>query len=256
MLLFILFLALLPAVFWFFVFLREEKFDQVPKKLITKIFILGGLSGLLAVLFELGLALFFPDGATKAVFETEGVPRLVFGTAVFALLLTISAAAIEEVVKIYTVKWFAYDSISFNQVVDGAVLGVSAGLGFATLENIGYFLEASAEGFATLTIVFIVRALATTLLHAITAGIAGYYLGKAKFSNDKEVFWIGLMSAVLIHATFNILLFSGLVLGLVINIVLLIGMLVFLLRRIDSNEAQVIWKLVIFRKSGPPVSSL
>lgn len=250
MLLLILFLAIVPAIFWFFVFLREEKFDPIPKKLITKVFVIGALSGLLAVLLELIFALFFPVSATKAVFEPNDVQKLAFMTAVFALLITIGAAAIEELVKIYTVKWFAYDNFQFNQVVDGAVLGVSAGLGFATLENIGYFLGVARADFGTFVAVFVVRFLATTLLHALTTGVAGYYLGEAKFSTDKGVFWEGLLAAVLIHATFNILLFSGMVLGLVINIILLVTMLVFLIKRMDSTEAQTIWRLVIFRKKS------
>ncbi len=246
----ILLLAFLPTIFWFFVFLREEKFDSIPKKLITKVFIIGALSGFLAVLLEFILALVFPRDAVGAVFATESAGRLAFGTAIFALILTIGAAAIEELIKGYTVKWFAYDSVSFNQVVDGAVLGVSAGLGFATLENFGYFLGAYYEkGLGTLTVVFIVRFLATTLLHALTSGIVGYYLGKAKFSTDKKVFWEGLAAAILIHSTFNILLFSGVVLGLLINVALLIFVLVFLLRRMESGEAQTIWKLIVFRKN-------
>ena len=248
MLLLILFLAIIPAIFWFFVFLREEKFDAIPKKLITKVFVIGALSGLLAVILEFIAALFFPTSAIKAVFSPNELQKLVFSTAVFALILTICAAAIEELVKIYTVKWFAYDNFQFNQVVDGAVLGVSAGLGFATLENVGYFLGAAKEDLGTFLAVFVVRFLATTLLHALTTGIVGYYLGKAKFSTDKGVFWEGLLAAILIHATFNILLFSGLVLGLVINIILLIVMLVFLIKRMDSTEAQTIWKLVVFRR--------
>ena len=248
MLLLILFLALIPAIFWFFVFLREEKFDAIPKKLITKVFVIGALSGLLAVVFEFSLVLFFPSSASRAVFDSKEIVKLAFSTAVFALIITICAATIEEIVKIYTVKWFAYDNTQFNQVVDGAVLGVSAGLGFATLENIGYFLSVANEDFGTFTTVFVVRFLATTLLHALTTGIAGYYLGKAKFSIEKGVFWEGLLAAILIHATFNILLFSGLLIGLLLNIALLVLMLAFLLRRMDSAEAQTIWKLVVFRR--------
>ncbi len=248
MLFLILLLATIPAIFWFFVFLREEKFDAIPKKLITKVFVIGALSGLLAVVFEFVLVLFFPASATRAVFEPDEIQKLAFSTAVFALIITICAAAIEELVKIYSVKWFAYDNFQFNQVVDGAVLGVSAGLGFATLENIGYFLGVADKDFGTFLTVFVVRFLATTLLHALTTGIAGYYLGKAKFSTDKGVFWEGLLAAILIHATFNILLFSGLVLGLLLNIVLLVVMLAFLIRRMDSTEAQTIWKLVVFRR--------
>lgn len=188
MLLLILFLALLPTTFWFFIFLREEKFDPIPKKLITKVFLIGALSGLLAGLLEIAITFVFPEEVGKAVFATEEIGRLAFSTAIFALILTIISAAIEEIVKIYSVKWFAFDSVQFNQVVDGAVLGISAGLGFATIENLGYFLAASENGFVPLIIVFIVRFLATTLLHAIATGIAGYYLGKAKFGGNKGIF--------------------------------------------------------------------
>lgn len=216
-------------------------------------FILGGISGLVAAIFELLLIFLFPKG-TSEYFNQIGPKSITDSLAFWMILATVIFAAIEEILKIYVVKWFAYDKLEFNQVVDGAILGVSAGLGFATLENLGYFTGTLlTTGIVGLFLVFIVRFLASTLLHALTTGISGYYLGKAKFSTKKFVFKEGLIAAILIHATFNILILTGSLVGLLLDIFLLIGVFIFLMRKIESSEAQTIWKLVYFRrtKSAP-----
>ena len=146
--------------------------------------------------------------------------------------------------KITVVKQFAFHHYHFRQVVDGAIFGISVSLGFATLENLGYFVETSTEGdFASLILVFFLRFFASTLLHVLTTGISGYYLGKAKFSRNKAAFWQGLIAAILIHAAFNLFLFGGII-GVALNIIFLVIIFVFLTRRMESVEAQTIWGLV------------
>lgn len=246
-LLILLFLAFLPTIFWFVVFLHEEKFDPIPKRLITKIFIFGGLSAVVAIIINLVVILPLPDHIRTTFFNLEKVKTLGSDLAIIVVVLTILLAFIEEIIKIFAVKIFAYKDPRFNQVVDGAVLGVSAALGFATLENLFYFFEALEKGVAMLIVVFILRFLATTLLHATATGISGYFLGKEKFTGEKGVFFKGLFAAMLTHATFNLFLLGGLV-GIILELVFLVTMFTFLLRRMESAEAQTIWKLIPFRR--------
>lgn len=249
LLIFIPILAFLPAIFWILIFLREEKYDPISKKLIIKMFILGAAGGILAVILELSAISPLPKTIATVFLEPGKIKTLDFNLAIAVVALTIILAAIEEIVKLAILRWNAFDSLQFNQVVDGAVLGISVALGFATFENLGYFFQAFVVGGAsTLVMVFLARFLATTLLHALATGIAGYFLGKEKFSGNKAFLWYGLVVAILIHSIFNIFLLTLTVLGLLLVIGFLIGVFIFLIRRMGSVEAQTIWRLVPFRK--------
>ena len=146
----------------------------------------------------------------------------------------------EEIVKLLAVRLYAYRSDDFRQVIDGAIFGAVAGLGFATAENLGYIISNFGEQGAG--IVFI-RALAGPG-HVVYSAFAGYYLGLARFDPDNAgpIIVKGLLIAVLLHGTYNSMLgilgsIGGL--GLIIPfIVIFLGGALLLLRR----------KLVRYRK--------
>jgi RsiW-degrading membrane proteinase PrsW (M82 family) len=134
----------------------------------------------------------------------------VVGTIVFFYLVV---APIEETVKLLAVRLWAYEHAGFDAVVDGAVYGAIAGLGFATIENVLYigrqYLAAEAAGAGVIG-----RSVGTTVLrslagpgHVIYSAIAGYYLGLAKFNpRDAGPLVVkGLVIAALIHGTYNTL---------------------------------------------------
>lgn len=111
------------------------------------------------------------------------------------------------------VRLYAYEDERFAAVVDGAVYGAVAGLGFATIENAVYISRAVGEvGGLSLGLDLIgiggditaVRALAGPG-HVVYSGFAGYYLGLAKFNpGDRGPIVVkGLVVAALIHATYN-----------------------------------------------------
>ncbi|MFB6297136.1 MAG: PrsW family intramembrane metalloprotease [Salinirussus sp.] len=120
---------------------------------------------------------------------------------------------VEETVKLLAVRLYAYSRPAFNCVIDGAVYGAVAGLGFATVENslfiarqvgeLGMSISAAeligAGGTVTVT-----RALAGPG-HVIYSAVAGYYLGLAKFNpGDRGPIVVkGLLIAAVIHATYN-----------------------------------------------------
>ena len=142
---------------------------------------------------------------------------------------------VEETVKWLAVRIYAYRSPRFNAVIDGAVYGAVAGLGFATIENALYITDAvnspiignilGAGGGITPA-----RALAGPG-HVIYSAYAGYYLGLAKFNPDRAgpIVVKGLLIAALIHATYNTLTvvpaLASVILG-VPNFVTLLGFVV------------------------------
>ncbi|MEF8863062.1 MAG: PrsW family intramembrane metalloprotease [Haloarculaceae archaeon] len=132
------------------------------------------------------------------------------GTVVMFFLVV---GPVEETVKLLAVRLYAYDRPTFDCVIDGAVYGAMAGLGFATVENslfitrqvgdlgmgVGLVELIGAGGGITA-----VRALAGPG-HVIYSAVAGYYLGLAKFNpeNRGPIVLKGLLIAAFIHATYN-----------------------------------------------------
>ncbi len=132
----------------------------------------------------------------------------------FALYFYLVVAPVEEFVKWLAIRLWAYESARFDAVIDGAVYGAIAGLGFATIENALYIgqqylaaVEAGAGVLGRTAGTAVLRTLAGPG-HVIYSGIAGYYLGLAKFNREQfaPVALKGLLIATLIHGTYNSLI--------------------------------------------------
>ncbi|MFB6107006.1 MAG: PrsW family intramembrane metalloprotease [Halobacteriaceae archaeon] len=159
---------------------------------------------LLGILFA-GFAAEF-NSAVEPAFRRLGTP---VGLVLFFYL---AVGPVEETVKWLAIRLYAFRRPAFATVVDGAVYGAMAGLGFATIENALYitreFVTASGVGgaLAVSTIqIAAVRSFAGPG-HVIYSGFAGYYLGLAKFNpeNRGPIVVKGLLVAALIHATYNV----------------------------------------------------
>ena len=121
---------------------------------------------------------------------------------------------VEETVKLLAVRLYAYRDDRFSAVIDGAVYGAVAGLGFAFIENALFITrqvdgEIAGLGVGTALIgagggITAVRALAGPG-HVIYSAFAGYYLGLAKFNpaHRGPLVVKGLLVAAVIHATYN-----------------------------------------------------
>jgi RsiW-degrading membrane proteinase PrsW (M82 family) len=130
-----------------------------------------------------------------------------------ALYFFLVVGPVEEFVKWLAVRLSAYRSEEFHAVIDGAVYGAVAGLGFATIENAIYitrvYLDVAQVGVnvvpATVGIAS-VRLLAGPG-HVIYSAFAGYYLGLAKFNPESRgpIVVKGLLIAALVHGTYNTL---------------------------------------------------
>jgi len=145
------------------------------------------------------------NGLLRPLFGPLGIVGLV-------LFFFLVVGPVEETVKLLAVRLYAYTDARFDAVIDGAVYGAVAGLGFATIENALYIarnvdLAAVTLGPAVIGAgdgIAAVRALAGPG-HVIYSGIAGYYLGLAKFNpeNRGPIVIKGLLIAALVHALYN-----------------------------------------------------
>ena len=163
------------------------------------------------------LALTFLLGVLTAGFAAvlNSVLQPFFGALGFLgliLFFYLVVGPVEETVKLLAVRLYAYNDERFAAVVDGAVYGAVAGLGFATIENALYISRTIGEVTVPLGLELIgigsditaTRALAGPG-HVIYSAFAGYYLGLAKFNaGDRGPIVVkGLIIAALIHATYN-----------------------------------------------------
>ncbi len=131
----------------------------------------------------------------------------VASTVVFLYLVV---GPVEEGVKLLAVRLHAFRSGQFDAVIDGAVYGAVAGLGFATIENALYITQAL-DAWGHLPIVAAIGDTAAVRAlvgpgHVIYSAIAGYHLGLAKFNPRYAGPLVikGLGVAAVIHATYNL----------------------------------------------------
>lgn len=226
--------AILSAAAWSYMFLRRDRFEPEPRWLLFRLFIGGAVAAVAAgaangLAFELGVS----EGA----------------------IVILVAPPVEETLKIVAVFILAYGSRHFTQLVDGAVYGVSLGLGFAVVENISYAVEFGASTLAA-------RSLFIPVGHALFTGVSGLYLARMKFDGRRDLAVLGLGIAVLLHAMWNaptalsLILASDwfLTLGFIV-LALEIAVLVRFLKRMSSPEAQALRRLVQVGHLDEPVSS-
>ena len=172
--------GLLPTVFWLLFFLREDRNRPSGWK-IFEIFIFGG--------FLSAIAAIAAESAVKYYFLAS------LGLALFSPVALFIFAAIEETAKFGSVLILTKRGKRIRQPIDGMIYMITAGLGFAALENIFGLLG---SGNALVEII-VMRFIGATLLHALASGFVGFYWMKGKLFR-------GLAAATLLHTAFNILI--------------------------------------------------
>ncbi|NHN42009.1 PrsW family intramembrane metalloprotease [Halorubellus sp. JP-L1] len=155
------------------------------------------------------LAFLFASFAAVVNTAAEGVFFAFGGFGVVAYYLFVVAPG-EEIVKLLAVRFHAYGDGRFDAVVDGAVYGAVAGLGFAAIENAiyvtGFVQTATAGAIVDQAIDITQRRALAGPGHVIYSAIAGYYLGLAKFNERHRGALVvkGIVVAAGLHALYNI----------------------------------------------------
>jgi len=224
-------LSLLPAGFfiWFLYLRRRSRSIR---------------AGAVALAFAAGLALVIPsfqleDMAQKAWLAVSPQTAHYFAGAVLPLqswrdiLLPaigtfVAVATIEEGLRYITMRIWLRRSKIVDQVFDGLLLGVSLGLGFATLENTIYFLGLFREGsYDTLVFVFFLRFLISTLAHVSFAGLMGTMIAQGVFNlyTPRRNFVPAFFIPWFLHGLYDLLL--GINFGLYAVVMLLPALIIF-----------------------------
>ncbi|KAB7708891.1 intramembrane metalloprotease PrsW [Bacillus aerolatus] len=165
-------------------FYLRDQYDAEPVATVAKSFIYGAL-------------LTFPVMFIQYVLKEEGIVLSNAATAFFTV------GFLEEFVKWFILFYLIYQHVDFDEPYDGIVYGTSVSLGFATVENILYLLAYGVDH-------AFLRALLPVSSHALFGVFMGFYLGKAKFSQDgkkNQWLWLSLLIPFLLHGLYDYILF-------------------------------------------------
>jgi RsiW-degrading membrane proteinase PrsW (M82 family) len=186
-------LAIVPALIIVIYLCRKDRAKPEPKRIIVRIFILGLLSTVPAIFIEMGIN------------ELRGYLYPCYAILYPIFKAFIVAGLVEESLKLFIVKKFAFRKKCFDEVMDGIVYTVVAGMGFACLENVLYVLG---NGIS----VGILRAFTSIPMHASVSVIMGYWIGMAKFSKNRvsrrKLILKGFLLAVLFHGLYDLCIFA------------------------------------------------
>ncbi len=177
-------LAIALYIYW------KDKLDPEPRKLLIRAFLLGCLSVIPAIAFNMILKAILKVDISESLVETFTFAFFVVGLA-------------EEFSKFIFLRWNLYLRPEFDEPYDGITYAVMIGMGFATLENVLYVYQSeNAYEVAWL------RAFTAVPAHATFAIAMGYFTGLAKFNQEKRFTYLfkGLVIAIIMHGFYDFLL--------------------------------------------------
>lgn len=188
--------ATLPVPIYVMLLLWIDRYESEPLWMLATAFFWGALVAVfIAFVFNTGLSIM----ATVATHDERIGEN--FGAVISAPIVEESAKACILVIL------FLWKRDEFDGIVDGIVYAGMVGLGFAMTENVLYYGRALQEGFAGLTVVFVIRGMAAPFSHPLFTSMTGIGLGWARQSNNGFIKItmpvLGFMLAILLHATWN-----------------------------------------------------
>lgn len=154
----------------------------------------------------------FGTGKFSTVLISFGWGALIAFNAAFAInnvfidaigrdsVVRFTAPVVEEMLKAGVLVYFITRP-RFRYIVDGAIYGFAAGIGFAVLEN---FLYISREESALSSAIS--RVLTASLMHATASALVGIAIGRLRRSvSGRKYTWplLGLVLAILLHMGYN-----------------------------------------------------
>ncbi len=214
--------AILPAIFIVVYIYRKDTREHEPIGLLVKLFFLGLLSIISAVILE----------EAGEMLETQFLTQ---GTIIYHLVDNFLIVAVaEELGKYAAFKIGAWKNKNFDFTFDAIVYAVCVGIGFAIPENILYVADG---GLSTA----ILRAL-TSIPGHISFGIyMGYYFGQAKACEQagdqkgkksflRKAFWI----PVLWHGAYDFCLSTDYLILFIVFIALVVVLDIFALKLVKK----------------------
>lgn len=190
-------LALLPVPLLVALVLWVDRLEPEPRGTLVLAFAWGaGIASLFALLIN------------TAGLEYVTQPALGSGTGEY-VSATLGAPVVEETLKgLFLVGLLWRRRNEFDGPTDGIIYAAMVGLGFAMVENVGYYINAlvtpNQGGIALLGYTFVLRGVVSPLLHPIFTSMTG--LGVAYAATRRHAGWAvvaGWLGAMVLHGTWN-----------------------------------------------------
>lgn len=221
----LLLMAVAPVLVILIYIYVHDKYEKEPLGLLLVNFLLGAILSIIIVTI-----LYLFTGRFIVVTDEYSIWQQ-FIQAFIVVALS------EEFSKYIIVRYFAQTKKAFNEPFDGIVYAVTVSMGFACTENILYVLEG---GFETA----IMRSFTAVPAHATFGILMGYYMGKAKFSNNRiKLNLTGLFLAVLFHGAYDFFLFINFIPGISIGAFVSLAIAIILSRKaIKKHQNRSVFK--------------
>lgn len=187
-------LALAPGIAIGIYIYLKDRHEREPISLLLISFFYGALSTVITLLIS------WPLTANVSIDKNSIADQ--FLNAFFLVAL------VEEFSKFLFVRFILYNNKNFNEPFDGIVYALMVSMGFATLENVLYTFQ---YGVTT----GILRIFTAVPAHATFGVLMGYFLGIAKFTHRRELYYafIALLVATLFHGAYDYFWFINYVPG-------------------------------------------
>ena len=216
-------LALLPVPLLVVIVLWMDRLEPEPRGNLAFAFGWGaGIAALTALI------------ANTADLEYVTMPALGASTGEY-VAATFGAPVVEETLKgLVLIGLLWRRRAEFDGPTDGVIYAAMVGLGFAMIENVGYYINALVTpergGIALLGYTFVLRGLVSPLLHPIFTSMTGLGVAYAasRARGGKWAVALGLVAAMTLHGTWNGLSLygtAGLVAGYLIMACVLVALL-------------------------------
>lgn len=225
--------GIVPALFWLWFWMREDKLRPEPKSAILSAFAGGIIAVLMALFFELIIYYLLVDANSNSLKDFPSilsVPLQNFADKYDLLniqnnfwekiqvlfnnnnikkvfLVVIIAPIIEELLKLLLSYNICLRRKINDEPIDASIYMLSTALGFAAVETALILMEPLSHG--KLLDGFIAgnfRSIGPMLIHLISSATIGIFMGLAFYkSGIKKFFYMigGFILAVILHATFN-----------------------------------------------------
>ena len=196
--------GVLPALFWLWFWLREDRLHPEPRSLIVISFLVGMLAVLFALPTEQWVCNLVLDGAECAV-KLPLTQQLI--------VIIVGWAAAEEIFKFIASYFGALRNRENDEPIDSLIYLITAALGFAALENT-LFLAGTVKtgGFVQGLDLGVLRFVGASLLHVVSSGALGFFLalGFYKRGSMKKIDAVlGVLAAICLHALFNLFILKS-----------------------------------------------
>ena len=190
--------TILPSILIILFFVYSDRFKE-PRGEVLKVFFYGILITIPAYFLNTYLDAFWYNNFRV----NEGL-----------ISSFLTAAPVEEGLKLSILYFFVYKMKDFNEPIDGIVYGVTASLGFATLENF-YYVYLLADYFETSSMTLaILRSFSAVPAHAVFGVFMGYFFMKYAFIKKGDNLLFAFVVPFVLHGCYNLFASSNFIVSL------------------------------------------